>query len=378
MKKLLSVAAIGVASMVASIASAGATDKPAGSPAGEQVAQAATAGNFDAAKYFSGKTIRVIVGFAAGGGTDLQARHFAAHWGDIIPGKPRFNVVNITPNITAGNRLYASPPDGLTLMMTAGSDIISQFEDPAAKFKVEENRVIGTHNGSSSVLFARKGFPYKSMKEAIGGTTTIRIGARGPNDAYAMRMSALSKWLNIPMKFISGLSGTTDNLIALERGDTDGYIAGGGGGVWYSLPTIRPNWLKDGTVRIFAVTGPGDVKIGPNKELPAPDAPNAIDLIQDPEQKRLYEIITKADTLYGKVWVAPPKTPDNVMAVLRQTYKALLDDKAFAAKLEEMMGEPITFTPGDAVEKEMASIVKGYGENAAKYKEWVTWAQERF
>ncbi len=375
MKTLLSVVAIGVVSMVASVAAAGATDKPAANSIDEQIAQAAP---FDAAKYFSGKTIRVIVGFAAGGGTDLQARHFASHWSDYLPGKPRFTVVNITPNITAGNRLYASPPDGLTLMMTAGSDIISQFEDPQAKFKVEENRVIGTHNGSSSVLFARKGYPYKTMKDAIGGSTTIRIGARGPSDAYAMRMAALSKWLNIPMKFISGLSGTADNLIALERGDTDGYIAGGGGGVWYSLPTIRPGWLKDGTVRIFAVTGPTDTKIGPNKEMEAPDAPNASDLLTDPEQKRLYDVITRADTLYGKVWVAPPGTPDNVINELRKSYKQLLDDKPFRAKLEEMMGEPATYTPGDEVEKEMASIVKDYAKSADKYKEWVNWAQERF
>jgi tripartite-type tricarboxylate transporter receptor subunit TctC len=344
----------------------------------EELAQAKAKDSFNAEKHFSGKTIRVIVGFAAGGGTDLQARHFAAHWGDNIPGKPRFTVVNITPNVTAANRLYASPPDGLTLEMKAGSDIITQFTDPQAKYKVQDLRVIGTHNGSSSVLFARKAFPYPTMREAVGGTTTIRIGARGPTDAYAMRMAALSKWLNIPMKFISGLSGTTDNLIALERGDTDAYIAGGGGGVWYSLPTIRPGWLKDGTLRVFAVTGPRDITLGPNKELQGTDAPYPGDLLKDPDQKKLYDIMTRADTLYGKIWVAPPNTPNEVMNVLRQSYKATLADKTFSAKLEEMMGEPVNITSGEDVEKELGSIVKSFGENAEKFKEWSTWAQERF
>jgi tripartite-type tricarboxylate transporter receptor subunit TctC len=363
MKRLLSVVAIGVASMVASAAPAGAADKE----------------NFDAAKYFAGKTIRVIVGFAAGGGTDLQARHFAAHWGEYIPGKPRMTVTNITPDITSANRLHASPPDGLTMEMTAGSNVVSQFTNAQAKFKIEENRIIGTHTASSSTLFAAKNFPYKTLKDAINGKTVMRIGSRGPDTAYAMRLAALSKWLNWPIKFIPGLSGTSDNLIALERGDIDGYLPGGGGTVWYSLPTIRPGWLKDGTVRVFALTGPTSVKLVPNKEISMPaDVPYALDLIKDPVKKKQFEVMTKADTQYGKLWMAPPKTPDHIIDVLRKSYEAVLADKDFRAKLEELMGEPVNYTPGAEIEKELDEVVKGYAENADNFKEWITWAQERF
>jgi tripartite-type tricarboxylate transporter receptor subunit TctC len=379
MKTFLSAVAIGVASMVALAAPGSATDKPAAGFIDEQIAQAAPKGNFDAAKYFSGKTIRVIVGFAPGGGTDLQARHFAAHWGDYIPGKPRMAVTNITPDITAGNRLHASPPDGLTLEMTAGSNVVNQFTNPQAKFKIEENRIVGTHTASSSTLFAAKNFPYKTLKDAIGGKTVMRIGSRGPDTAYAMRIAALSKWLDFPVKFVSGLSGTSDNLIAVERGDIDGYLPGGGGTVWYSLPTIRPGWLKDGTVRVFALTGPTEIKLVPNKEIPMPaDTPYALDLIKDPVQKKQFEIMTKADTAYGKVWMAPPNTPDHIIDVLRKSYEDVLANKEFRAKLEELMGEPVNYTHGAEIEKELDAVVKGYAENVENFKEWITWAQERF
>ncbi len=378
MKKLQSVIAIGVASMVVSVASAGATDRPTVNPVEEQIAQAAPK-DFDAAKYFAGKTIRVIVGFAAGGGTDIQARHFAAHWGDHIPGKPRMTVTNITPDITAANRLHASPPDGLTLEMTAGSNVVSQFTNAQAKFKIEENRIVGTHTASSSTLFAAKNFPYKTLTDAVNGKTVMRIGSRGPDTAYAMRIAALSKWLNFPVKFIPGLSGTSDNLIALERGDIDGYLPGGGGTVWYSLPTIRPDWLKDGTVRVFALTGPTEIKLVPNKEIPMPaDTPYALDLIKDPEKKKQFEIMTKADTQYGKVWMAPPGTPDHIMDVLRKSYEDVIADKAFRSKLEELMGEPVNHTHGAEIEKELDAVVAGYAANVEKFKEWITWAQERF
>jgi tripartite-type tricarboxylate transporter receptor subunit TctC len=339
----------------------------------DEVAQA----NFDAAKYFAGKNIRVIVGFTAGGGTDLQARHFAAHWGDHMPGKPRFTVTNITPNTTAGNRLYASDPDGFTLEMTAGSDVVGQFMESGAKYKAEENRVIGTHTGSSSVWFVRKGWPHKTIADAVNSKEVIRVGFRGPQDAYAMRLSALSKWLNFPIKFIPGLSGTTENMIALERGDTDGYLAGGGGTVWFSLPTIRPGWLKDGTIRAYAQMSPADMTIGENKEVGRPQAPRAQDLIKDPEQKRLFEILTNADTRFGKVWIAPPKTPDHIINVYRKAYEDLLANKPFRDKLEELMGEPVQYTHGAEVEKAIDEMVKGFGANVHHYKEWVTWAQER-
>ena len=370
MRRLLNIAAAGILATAGWAVAAQAGDKPAG----VELAQA----KFDAAKHFAGRTIRVIVGFRPGGGTDLQARHFAAHWGEYIPGHPRMQVTNITPNTTAANRLYASEPDGLTLEMTAGSNVVNQFSDAGAKFKIDEDRIIGTHTGSSSMMFARKGLAYKTMKDAIGGKTVIRVGARSPTDAYAMRLAALSEWLKIPIKFIPGLSGTTDNLIALERGDIDGYLPGGGGTVWYSLPRIRPGWLKNGTVRAFALMGPSEEKVGTNSEGVSPDAPRAIDLISDPKRKRLFEILARADTKYGKVWMAPPKTPDAIINVLRKSYEAVLNDKAFRSKLEEMMGEPVEYTPGDEVEKDLKDLVKGYGESAKEYEQWAKWAKARF
>jgi tripartite-type tricarboxylate transporter receptor subunit TctC len=342
-------------------------------------AKSAETGKFDPAAYFAGKTVRIIVGFRAGGGTDIQARHFAAHWGDVLPGKPRFSVTNITPDVAAMNLLAESKPDGLTLEMTAASYVSEQFTDDQAKFDVSKLRIIGTHNGSSSIMIARKDFPYATMREAVNGTTVLRVGGIRPDSGYEMRIAAMSQWLNIPVKFVSGLNGTAQNLIALERGDIDAYLPGGGGGTWYSLPFIRPGWFKDGTVRPWANMGPSDVKIGPNAELPAPDqVPYVTDLLKDPEQKKLYDIFAQVDAKYGKIFMAPPGTPEPVLDALRQSYGALLADEAFRKKLEEIMGEPVNYQPGDKVEHDIRQMVKDYGANAKQYEGWIVWAKERF
>lgn len=350
-----------------------------GLAAGSAAAQAADSGKFDPAAYFAGKTVRIIVGFRAGGGTDIQARHFAAHWSDVLPGKPRFTVTNITPDVAAMNLLYESKPDGLTIEMTAASYVTEQFTDDQAKFDVSKMRIIGTHNGSSSIMIVRKDFPYPTLHEAVGGSTVLRVAGIRPDSGYEMRIAAMSQWLNVPVKFVSGMNGTAQGLIGLERGDIDAYLPGGGGGTWYSLPFIRPGWFKDGTVRAWANMGPSDVKIGPNAELPAPDGvPYVTDLLKDPEQKKLYDIFAGVDAKYGKIFMAPPGTPEPVLDALRQSYAALLADQAFRKKLEEIMGEPVNYQPGDKVEQDLHRMVADYGANAKKYAEWITWARARF
>jgi hypothetical protein len=371
-RTLLRVLAVGLVSMTSLIAGARAAENAT------VLAQAAPAADFNAATYFSGKTIRIIVGFKAGGGTDIQARHFAAHWAEFLPGKPRFNVTNVTPDITATNVLFASKPDGMTLELTASSYVTEQFTDPQAKFNIAEVRVIGTHNGSSSIMLVRKDFPFATLREAMGTTTVLRVGAQRPDSGYTMRIAAMSQWLNIPVKFVSGLAGTSPNLISLERGDIEGYLAGGGGGVWYSLPFIRPGWLKDGTLRAWANLGPSQVKIAGNAEMPPPDAPYVTDLLTDPEQKRLFDLFAKVDAQYGKIFIVPPRTPAPVVDALRKSYAQMLADQAFRTKLEEIMGEPVVLTDGETVEKDIGEMVRGYGADAKRFEEWIDWAKERF
>jgi tripartite-type tricarboxylate transporter receptor subunit TctC len=337
------------------------------------------ASNFDAADYFSGKTIRILVGFSAGGGTDLQARLFADHWGKFLPGRPRFVVANVKPNTASANRLYRSPPDGTTMELTASSNVAKQFTSPQAKFKIEENRIVGSHTGSSSVMLAYKDLPYRTVRDAIGGKAPIRVNQRGPSEGGAMRLAAMSEWLDVPVKFITGARGTADKLLDMERGNTDAHLAGGGGTVWFSLPFIRPGWMQDGMVRPFVLMGPSDIEVGANNEIGMPaDVPYVTDLLTDPKRKKLYEAFANIDSRYSKIFMLPPGTPDPIVDAFRQSYQAMLADAAFRAKLEKLMGEPVTFTSGQEIEPRLDQMVKDYAENADEFARWISWAKERF
>ena len=77
------------------------------------------------APFYQGKTIRIIVGFTAGGLYDQYARILARHMPKYIPGNPNIIVQNMpgAGSLTATNYVYGVvKPDGLTVGMV-GSGI---------------------------------------------------------------------------------------------------------------------------------------------------------------------------------------------------------------------------------------------------------------
>ena len=49
----------------------------------------------DAENFYQGKTLTLVVGYAVGGGYDINARLLARHLGRHIPGNPSVVVVNM-------------------------------------------------------------------------------------------------------------------------------------------------------------------------------------------------------------------------------------------------------------------------------------------
>jgi tripartite-type tricarboxylate transporter receptor subunit TctC len=66
--------------------------------------------------FFKGKTVRIIVPFAAGGGYDIYSRIMGRHMGKHVPGNPVFVVDNMTGagGLIGINHVYKiAKPDGL-------------------------------------------------------------------------------------------------------------------------------------------------------------------------------------------------------------------------------------------------------------------------
>ena len=107
--------------------------------------------------FYEGKTIRLIVGFTAGGGYDAYTRTIGRHMGKHIPGNPVMIVENMpgAGSMISANYVYkAAKPDGLTIGHFIGGLFLQQLlgkpgiEFDAAKFQYvgvpgQDNFVIG-------------------------------------------------------------------------------------------------------------------------------------------------------------------------------------------------------------------------------------------
>ena len=113
------------------------------------------ADRLDAAEpFYQGKTLRVIVASAAGGGSDIVARLMMRHLSRHIPGNPTIIIENMPGGgeIIGVNYIHnKAKPDGLTALFATGTPITQLLELPGIEFDLLKMPIIG---GSSESVAA--------------------------------------------------------------------------------------------------------------------------------------------------------------------------------------------------------------------------------
>jgi tripartite-type tricarboxylate transporter receptor subunit TctC len=98
-------------------------------------------------EFYKGKTIRIIVSAAAGGGFDTYSRTIARHMSKHVPGHPGIIVENMTGagGLIAANYVYkVAKSDGLTIGNFAGGLISQQLlGSPGIEFDARKFEWIG-------------------------------------------------------------------------------------------------------------------------------------------------------------------------------------------------------------------------------------------
>ena len=110
--------------------------------------------------FFKGKTVRIVVPFAAGGGYDIYSRIMGRHMGKYIPGNPVFLVENMTGagGLIGINHVYkAAKPDGLTIGTPIGTMFVDQLiGKPGIEFDGRKFEYIGAPAQDTQLLIVHK------------------------------------------------------------------------------------------------------------------------------------------------------------------------------------------------------------------------------
>jgi tripartite-type tricarboxylate transporter receptor subunit TctC len=275
--------------------------------------------------FYRGKTIRLIVGFAAGGGFDQYSRVIARHMPKHIPGNPSMIVDNMTGagSRLAANYLYkASAPDGLTIGNFIGSLLLQQIlGDQGVEFDGKRFEWLGAPVQDETVCALTKASGVTNLDQWIAAKKPVKLGGEAPgaNDSDVPRM--LQATLKLPLQLIEGYKGTSFIRIAAEAGEVDG-------GCW-TWASIRSTWKKGiDSGEVIPI-----IQVNAKKAHDIQQVPNAIDHAKTAEAKALLEAGVHAPSAILRAYALPPGTPRERLNILRDAFNATMKDKEFVAEI---------------------------------------------
>jgi tripartite-type tricarboxylate transporter receptor subunit TctC len=280
-----------------------------------------------AQSFFAGKTMRIIVGFAAGGGYDTYARVLARHMGEHIPGNPTIIVDNMigAGSLISANHLYkVAKPDGLAIGHFTGGLFLGQvLGQPGVEFDAKKFEFVGSAVGEDVVCALTKASGITSVEKWMASKTPVKLGGNSPGVTPDNAARILRAAVGLPIQVVTGHKGTADIRMGVESGELAGACFS-----WESLKVTWGNALKAGdlivVIQLVAKPFPDLAKV-----------PLAISLTKTDEARRLLKLGVQDAAAYARPFVLPPGTPKERVELLRKAFRDTLADKAFLAETEK-------------------------------------------
>jgi tripartite-type tricarboxylate transporter receptor subunit TctC len=277
--------------------------------------------------FYQGKTIRFIVGFAAGGGFDTYTRLIARHFGKHVPGNPDTVVENMTGagSLVAANYIYnKAERDGTIIGNWIGPLVLQQIlGNKAAKFDGRKFGWLGVPTADSGVCALTTASGIRNMKDWFASKRPIKIGGTAPGSTTDDVPKIVRAAIDLPLKVIEGYSGTAKVRLAAESGEIDG-------GCW-AWESIKPTWakaLQSGEVHIVLQT-----MLESNPELK--DVPLAITYAKTDETRQLLGVVDGPYGVLARPYSVPPGLPAERLQILQKAFMDTLKDPELLAEAKK-------------------------------------------
>jgi tripartite-type tricarboxylate transporter receptor subunit TctC len=303
---------------------------------------------FGAAPY-EGKTIRIIVGFSAGGGFDTYSRVIGRHLGKHIPGNPVVLVENMpgAASLIAANHVYkVAKPDGSTILNFHGNQVLNQvIGKPGIEFDARKFEYLGVPTQDNGACAFTKASGITSFDALKNAKTPVKLGGVAPGDTTYNSAAILKAALNLPIQLVAGYKGTAEIRLAAESGEV-----AGGCWQWESIKSIWRKGLE--TQNVIPVL---QMNAKPHPELAK--VPNAIDHAINEPARQLIKFGIHDPAAITRPYAVAPGTPKDRVQALRKAFTAVLRDSEFLAdaKKSQLDTNPLA---GEEVEKTVAGLFK--------------------
>ena len=300
--------------------------------------------------FYRGKTVRIVVGFSAGGGFDTYSRTLARHMARHIPGNPTVIVENMpgAGSLISANYLYKiAKPDGLTIGHFIGGLLLGQvLGQKGIEFDARKFEYIGAPVNEHPVCALTKASGITSLEKWMAASAPVKMGGVAPGASNPDKVTrAIKAALGLPIQVVTGYKGTAEIRLAAEGGEVVGACWG-----WGSLRATWRKGLDAGEVQVI-------LQVTPKSHPDLPGVPLAINFAKTEEARRLLEVAVHNDSLLVRTYTLPPGTPKDRRQLLRKAFQETLRDPAFLADAEKTKLEVVPVT-GEEIERAIQSLFK--------------------
>jgi tripartite-type tricarboxylate transporter receptor subunit TctC len=275
------------------------------------------------AQSWPARTVRIVVGFTAGGSTDIGAR-LIGQWLQDRLGQP-FVIENRPGAATniATESVVRAPPDGYTLLMVGPSSAVNAtLYDKLSFVFLRDIAPVAGLTRQPQVLLANPTVPAATVPELIAyakanpGRITMAsagTGSMGHLVGEFFKMTAGVDFVHVPYR------GAGPALTDLLGGQVLTSFAGIAGSIEY---------VRTGRLRALAVTTA-------TRADALPDVPTVAEFLPGFEAGDWLGVGT------------PKGTPADVIEVLNREIRAGVADPRVRARFAELGGTPMALTPGE-------------------------------
>ena len=306
----------------------------------------------DAASFYQGKTVRIVVGFNPGGGYDEYARMIAPKL------EERLGATVIVENQPGGggllalNRLAQGRADGLTMMLvSAEAAALAQLTDrPGARFDLNKLTWLGRAVVDTRMAMWSAQNPERTFAEALQTMRTkgARWGATGLTDSVSDNTAVMAEALGLTedqMSIVLGYEGTSAIALAVVRGEADGVVVSS---------TSAVNYASDDSAIPLVV-------LDRTRDPLFPETPTIFEAVELDEKGQWWLDFRTNITKLGRALVTQGDVPDERAEYLKEQVRLVLTDPELIAE-GEATKRPLNYLSADKLKELVESIFSGLSD----------------
>ena len=282
------------------------------------VAALTAKGPAQAADYYAGKTLTIVIGADVGGGYDAAGRLMARFIGKYLPGAPTLVVENMPAggSIAAANYLYnAAPRDGTFIGLMQRNVLTAKMSSPdVVKYDLGQFHWLGTLTRETGLVIASSTAPVKTTEDLfhkeliVGGT----IGT--DTDITGRLLNAL---IGTKLKIVNGYKGNNDVLLAMDKDEVQGMADES----WSNLKVVRKDAITSGKLDLL-------LQNALQKSSDLPNVALAMDYAHNDLDRKTLELYFGQKVVARPV-LTPPGVPPEQLKLLRAAFDAMAKDPEF-------------------------------------------------